>query len=206
MTVKTNYYIGEGPEAVALIEEVARIRKANRRACAVLQHVYGADGLLNCGFLSPEMFRGMCACERDDNILSWDECRKICGLVFNRRQHKSFLKDEVKLENGFGYYADENCDQGRELACDLRELHFTIWEYIIQSLQLNRICVGANYSGEATYCSVAGYVGNKIVVSMPDGENCTPMPEVPAWFRQVEKAEWLCIACNLQYPRRKSHV
>lgn len=165
-----NFFIGEGPEAEALIAEVKERREAVGKARNAVQKEYGADGLLSRG-----------------------EGREICGLAFKEQRALPFLKGEVRLENGFGYYAKKNCKEGKELSAKLRapELQFCPSDHIIHELKLNRMCVGAGSAGIALYSSAAGFAGNKILVSIPCGESNDPMPEVPTWFRAVKESEWL---------------
>lgn len=165
-----NFFIGEGPEAEALIAEVKERRQTVGEARNALQKEYGADGLLSRG-----------------------DGREICGLAFREQRTLPFLKGEVRLENGFGYYAKKNCKEGKDLSAKLRapELQFSTSDHIIHKLKLNRMCVGAAAPGLALYRSAAGYVGNKILVSIPNSESSDPMPEVPAWLREVKESEWL---------------
>ena len=176
--MEKNYYIGEGPEAEALIAEIKGLREAANNARDVVQQEYGADGLVLHG-------RG----------------GKVCGLAFIEKQNKPFLKGEVRLEKGFGYYPKLNCKQGKELASKLGapELQFNTNDYILTKLKLHRMCGGphrASRTGMALYLSVAGYAENKILVSIPgpkdlDRMHGDPMPEVPIWFREVKESEWL---------------
>ena len=173
-----NFFIGEGPEAEALIAEVKERREAVNNARDTVQKEYGADGLMLHG-------RG----------------GKVCGLAFIEKQSKPYLKGEVSLEKGFGYYPKLNCKQGKELASRLKapELQFNTNDYILSKLKLHRMCAGshsASRTGMALYYSVAGYSGNKILVSIPgqkdiDIRHGDPMPDVPTWFRAVKESEWL---------------
>lgn len=178
MSVTKNFFIGEGPEAEALIAEIKGLREAANNARDVVQQEYGADGLVLHG-------RG----------------GKVCGLAFIEKQNKPFLKGEVRLEKGFGYYPKLNCKQGKELASKLGapELQFNTNDYILTKLKLHRMCDGphrASRTGMALYLSVAGYAENKILVSIPgpkdlDRMHGDPMPEVPTWFREVKESDWL---------------
>lgn len=165
-----NFFIGEGPEAEALIAEVKERLRAVGEARNALQKEYGADGLLSRG-----------------------NGREICGLVFKEQRTLPFLKGEVRLENGFGYSAKKNCKEGKELSAKLRapDLQFCVSDHIIHKLKLNRMCVGSGSAGIALYSSVAGYADKKILVSIPNSESSDPMPEVPTWMRAVKGSEWM---------------
>ena len=176
MSVTKNFFTGEGPEAEALIAEVKELRKAKNEAIANVQREYGSDALLARG-------------------------AKVFGLVFIERQDRPYLKNEIRLESGFGYYPKLNCKQGKELAAKLKapELQFDTSDYILDTLKLHRMYAGthaASKTGMAMYLSVADYAGDKILVSIPGKKNegaltGAPWPEVPTWFREVKESEWL---------------
>lgn len=166
-----NFFIGEGHEAETLIEEVKERLRAVGEARRTVQKAYGADGLLTRG-----------------------DGREVCGLVFKEQQARPFLKGETRLHpDGFGYYAKKNCKDGKNLSAKLRapDLQFCASDHIIHKLKLNRMCVGASSRGMGLYSSAAGFAGNKILVSIPCGESNDPMPEIPAWMREVKESEWL---------------
>ena len=177
--MEKNYYIGEGPEAEALIAEVSACREAANNARDAVQKEYGADGL---------MIRS--------------HSGNATGLAFKEKQHLPYLKGEERIEGGFGYYPKLNCKQGKELAAKLSspELKFNASDYILGKLKLHRMCAGphaASRTGMALYYSVAGYTGSKVLVSIPGSKDEDPMrgkdkmPEVPAWLRPVKESEWL---------------
>lgn len=178
MSITKNFFIGEGPEAEALIAEVKALRDAVSNARDMVQKEYGADGL---------MLRG--------------HGGDVTGLAFKEKQQRPYLKGETKLEGGFGYYPKLNCKQGKELAAKLKapELKFDASDYIIDALKLHRMCAGphaASRSGMALYYSVADYRGSKVLVSIPGSKDEDPklgdkMPEVPTWLRAVKESEWL---------------
>ena len=176
--VEKNYYIGEGPEADALISEAEERRKSACAARDALQKEYGADGLITRG-------RG----------------ELISGLAFKEKQQRPYLKGEIRLDDCFGYEPRMSCKQGKELAAKLSspELKFNASDYILGKLKLHRMRAGphaASRTGMALYYSVAGYTGSKVLVSIPGSQDEDPMrgdkmPEVPAWLRPVKESEWL---------------
>ena len=168
--MEKNYYIGEGPEAEALIAEVQARREVVGNARSAVQAEYGADGLLSC-----------------------NNGGEICGLVFKEKQNCPFLKGELRLPDGYGYYAKKNCKQGKELSAKLRaaDLQFSPSDHIVKKLNINRMCFGASGPGMAIYSTAAGFVGGKIIVSIPAAEKGDPMPPIPAWFREVKESEFI---------------
>lgn len=174
-SILKTYYIGEGPEAEALIAEVKELIKAVKNARAVIQQEYGADAL----------------------VVGHDGQPR--GLAFTEKQNKPYLKGEVRSKDAYGYYPKRNCKQGKELASKLAapELKLDISDYILSKLKLHRMCVGScadSSTGLAMYSSVAGYAGGKVLMSIPSLpaiENSDPMTSVPAWFREVKKSELL---------------
>lgn len=170
MSMTKNFFIGEGPEAEALIAEVKELREAVSIARKAIQNEYCADGLL-----------------------SRNNGGEICGLVFKEKQSLPFLKEEMRVDGGYGYYAKRNCKQGKELSAKLRapDLQFSPSDHIVKKLNINRMCFGASGPGMAIYSTAAGFIDGKIIVSIPAAEKSDPMPEVPTWFREVKESEWL---------------
>ena len=168
--MEKNYYIGEGPEAEALIEEVQARREVVSSARSAVQTAYGADGLL-----------------------SRNNGGEICGLVFKEKQSCPFLKGEMRLPDGYGYYAKKNCKQGKDLSAKLRapDLQFSPSDHIVKKLNINRMCVGPSGTGMAIYSTAAGFVDGKIILSIPAAEKGDTMPSIPAWFREVKESEFI---------------
>lgn len=168
--MEKSYYIGEGPEAEALIAEVIERRVSTGVARKAVQDEYGADGLLT----------------RNNG-------GEICGLVFKEKQDCPFLKGELRLPDGYGYYAKKNCKQGKELSAKLRapDLQFSPSDYIVKKLNINRMCFGPSCHGMAIYSTAAGFIDGKIIVSIPAAKKGDPMPSIPAWFREVKESEFI---------------
>ena len=72
------YYIGEGEEALKLINECEALRKESHTACAALVAEFGAEGLLEHG-------------------------TRVCGFVFNEKQTIPCLKFDDMYGTQFGY-------------------------------------------------------------------------------------------------------
>lgn len=90
-----HYYIGEGPEADALLTEMRQCSEMVHAARVKLIEEYGADALI----LSP-----------------WSR-GKPSGLGFKQEQRFSYLKRGSKdYEDGFAYYPKMNTKAGKELS------------------------------------------------------------------------------------------
>lgn len=178
--MKNHYYIGEGPEADALVAEVREKDAATAAAHKTLCEEYESDGL----------------------ILSRHRKGKPAGLGFKEKHTLPFLKGEMPLSEGYAYYPRLNCKAGKELAAKLNDpaLEFSVSDYITKKLKVVRWVAGphaASRTGMAMYMSAAGIVNGKLLVTIPGGdENAEngggdPMPIVPAWLREVKESEWL---------------
>ena len=176
MTIASHYYIGEGPEADALLTEVRQRSETAQAARTKLMEDYGADAL----------------------ILSWKG--KPVGLGFRQEQRIPYLKEgSRRYEDGFAYYPKMNTKAGKELSAklDTPELEFSASGYILKLLKLSRMVVdrcSGSPTGMAIYHSTAGYCGDKLLVKIPGGNSGPggdPMPEIPSWMREVKESEWL---------------
>lgn len=166
--MKKNYYLGEGPYAETLISGAKeRWQRANDARDSLLLE-YSADGLLSRG-------------------------SEIYGLVFKERKDLTFLKVEAVIDGKFGYSPRLNSKQGKELKNRLQspDVQFDVSSFILNELKLNRVCISATPSGLVMDRSSVDFSGKILLLVIPDGEDCDPMPEIPTWFRQVKESEWL---------------
>lgn len=179
--MEKHFYIGEGPQADALVAEVLEREKVTHEARKALISEYKADGL----------------------ILSVWNNGKVTGLAFNKPTSRPYLKGETRTsgEEGYGYYPKLNTKEGKRLAQKLEaeELAFSASKFILDKLRLHRIATGphsASRTGHAVYYSVAVSVSEKILVKIPGGkkpeyEGGNPFPSIPSWLREVKESEWL---------------
>lgn len=173
-----HYYIGEGPEADALLTEVRQRSESAQTARTKLMEDYGADALI---------------------LSSWSKGKPV-GLGFKQKQRIPYLKEgNRRYENGFAYYPKMNTKAGKELSAklDAPQLEFDACDYILKTLKLHRMVAGqhsGSRTGMALYHSVAGYCDSKLLVKIPGGnkgEVGDPMPEVPVWLREAKESDWL---------------
>ena len=178
MSHPQHYYIGEGSEAAKLITETMDRQRQTNEARKTVQEEYKADGLLSSR-------------SRDGGV---------AGLCFNEKQTLPFLKGEIRLEDGYGYFPKLNCKAGKELRTKLTapEMTFSASDHIIQALGVARMVAGAHSgsrTGLALYQSVAGIVDGKLLVKIPgsaeEDSHGDKMPQVPSWLREVKESEWL---------------
>lgn len=90
MTIASHYYIGEGPEADALLTEVRQRSETAQAARTKLMEDYGADAL----------------------ILSWKG--KPVGLGFRQEQRIPYLKERSRRYEDGVCLLSQNEHQGRE--------------------------------------------------------------------------------------------
>ena len=180
--MEKHFYIGEGPEAEALISEALARENVARKARKALIAEYETDGLI---------------------LSVWND-GKVTGLAFEKPTIRPYLKGETRLSNGegYGYYPKLSTKEGKRLAQKLEaeELTFSMSKLILDKLRLHRMVAGPSQSsrtGSALYYSVAGIVSGKILVSIPgskeSGHGRDPFPKVPAWLREVKESEWLAV-------------
>ena len=175
--MKFHYYIGEGPEADALLTDVRQKRETAHAARTKLMEDYGADALI---------------------LSSWSRGKPV-GLGFRQEQSVPYLKGgNRRYEAGFAYYPKMSTKAGKELSAklDAPELEFDACDYILERLKLSRMVAGrhsGSRTGMAMYHSTAGYCFGKMLVKIPSGNSDSddPMPDVPDWFREVKESEWL---------------
>lgn len=178
--MKKHFYIGEGPQAEALIAETLERENVAREARKALIAEYDADGLI---------------------LSVWGNGR-VTGLAFDTPTSRPYLKGETRTsgEEGYGYYPKLNTKEGKRLAERLKaeELTFSPSKFILDKLHLHRMVTGpspVSRTGYALHSSVAGIVSEKILVSIPGSKTNEPgkdpFPDVPAWLREVKESEWL---------------
>lgn len=178
--MEKHFYIGEGPEADALITETRERENVAREARKALIAEYEADGLI---------------------LSVWDD-GKVAGLAFEKPTSRPYLKGETRTsgQKGYGYYPKLSTKEGKRLAQKLEaeELTFSLSKFILDRLRLHRMVAGSSLvsqTGSVLYYSVAGIVSGKILVSIPGSKGSEheqdPFPEVPAWLREVKESEWL---------------
>lgn len=169
MNIKTYMFVGEGPEADALIARVrARKEDTDARRLALCEE-HGADGLL---------------------MDWWDAARPI-ALYYLEKQDRPYLKNETRQDGRWCYYPKRSTKMGKALkaALDSDDVYFSASSMILQDLSLQVLT--------STYRSVlksnAGCTDTQVVVILPvDMDDLASMAvksRVPSWFREVTQSE-----------------
>lgn len=150
--MEKHFYIGEGPEADALVAEVLEREKVTHEARKALISEYEADGLI---------------------LSVWND-GKVTGLAFNKLTSRPYLKGETRTsgEEGYGYYPKLSTKEGKRLAQKLEaeELTFSASKFystgssFTESLQAPH---SPSRNGHAVYYSVAGIASGKSLSKFP---------------------------------------
>lgn len=184
--MERHYFIGEGPEAAALIAEANERWQASCDARMRLLKDYGAD------FFMEELY----GLERGG---------RLEGLGFHERVKRPYLKGEERTEMGYAYYPKLSTREGKALAKRLeeeKELHFCTDVFILKKLGISRIL---REGGRLHWCW-AGWVEDKVLLSVPGPKSPKTFeerkklnsgidlwPNIPDWLREVKESEFLAV-------------
>ena len=173
--MERHYFIGEGPEAKAVLAKTVERMKICNAARKKLLKDYGADYFTETG---PSFFGG----------------GELIGLGYYEKVQRPYFKGEERTELGYTYYPRLSTKEGKALAKRLKEekeLHFYPSHFICELLGVRRCC----HKGMRFFWSAAGFADGKLLLSVPgskeseDGED--PFPEIPDWLREVKESEFL---------------
>lgn len=173
--MEKHFYIGEGPEAEALIAEAWERHNACNNARKRLLEDYKADFFM----------------ETAVSILGGGV---LVGLGFSERVKRPYFKGEERTVMGYAYYPKLSTKEGKALAKRLKEekdLHFCTSKFLLEKMGISRIL----FENRRVHWCAAGFVEGKLLLSVPgskeakEGED--PWPNIPAWFREVRESEWL---------------
>lgn len=168
-----SYYVGEGPEATALIAEA-------RAAFAVFTGaVQELTGLFpnSCGGIHQGSKGALIGIAISvDSPLDNEQCREL-GLRLRR-------KDPL-VGGSLAYYPNIRSNKGKELNCriaDINKLHTTVSAHITGQLKADRWL----FYAACLYRTAAGVKDGKIFVrvpGLPGDEESEKFPTLPGWFR-----------------------
>ena len=166
--MEMHFYRGEGPENDRLIQEINELLAQCQKAREKFASDFGADTI-------------------------WTRGRRVCGIVFRKRQEKPWLKVVYSGGDFFAYSAVQGTAKGRAMIQRIREeavLHFDPSRHILESLRLQRTIIEPGGSHESGACIANG----KIYVSIPGSKDRTvgtdPFPTIPTWFREIGVNGW----------------
>ena len=179
--IKYSNYVGEGPEAEAMIQEAKKLAGQTRKDAAALAEAMGLeagqnrDGRIIC-FLGP-----------DGHLLPADKMKEL-GI----RDRGGLLKvDDVFRK---AYIPDRRYKAGKELEKKLDAINknaVSISQALIRLMKIGRmVCYG-----HVMASSTAGFDHDKILVRIPglpdDGNDSgDKFPALPAWLREPQGEEW----------------
>ncbi len=168
--IESHYYIGTGPEALALIEECKKGLLKKQAAIIKLVSKYKAKNVLMQG-------------------------DKVVGLAFDvlPDDWKSYLKKPDSIKNNGNTFLccapRKNTYRGKVLAEEMEsgEIAFSPHDYIIEHTNTKHMV----YDGIRLAFSSAGYKDDKVLLRIPfgniDGEK---IPNPPQWFKEVTVSEF----------------
>lgn len=182
MKVIRRYFVAEGDKASAVAKEGLRLASKSRRAGIALSKEFGALGTFGHGRRAPF-------------ALVWDE-----GLVPD--PNPGFLPAELHHEDGKRYHVcrpDKRTKIGKDLAERMRTLpDFDFSDYACKEFGVYHSTVGASagsQSGMAIYHSVAGYMKETLIFSIPfggdQGGGNVVNVAIPQEFREITAGEYL---------------
>lgn len=178
------HYIGEGPEAQALIDECHERKDAVNAAVTAFQEKHGFDN-------SWQTYDAELGGPATDKEMNAAEARSR-GLKLHCRIS----------EDCFAYEPHLGCAAGKQMQAEIKEINklaFDASKHIIKATGMSHTVIGphaASRSGQCIAHSSAGYVGTKVVVQVPIGKqmrDCDPKPTPPPWLREAKESEVLAL-------------
>ena len=166
------HYIGEGPEATAILDTLGALREAMRDAVLAFEKRHGFTA-------------------------SWSSRNALGGPLFKKKLAKNVARDlGLKLagsnEDGFCYEPNRGSKMGKEIAATLDEANKSFCDpskHIVKATGMGRTLLG----GRMIAHTAAGHVDGKIVVKVPIGAKLDPqndpMPTPPPWLREAKESE-----------------
>lgn len=178
------HYIGDGPEAQALIDECHARKQAADDAVLDFQKKHGFQN----GWRRGAEFGGPATEKEMDTA----EARSR-GLKFHCRIDEDTYAYKPHLGTALGKQMD------KEIAEINKTSAFDASKHIIKATGMYRMMGGAHAgsrTGMALYFSTAGFAQGKIVVKVPAGpgrDGQDPMPVPPPWLREAKESEVLAL-------------
>lgn len=177
------HYVGEGPEAEALIKECQDRKEAFRAAVRAFEEKHGFTETWQD---SEEQLGGPAL-----GVLDVNEA-KAKGLVSHARMSEALI----------AYKPHKGTALGKQMVAEIAEINklaFRTSRHITKVTGMERMLAGAHpasRTGMALAFSAAGYVGGKIVVKVPTGGGGPydeAMPKPPPWLHEAKESEVLAL-------------
>lgn len=183
--ITKRYFIGEGPEALDLIQEAMDGIRAARKKQKTLEEKWDCFQL----YMSP-----------------WGN--KFIGIITKGPVDRSYLKKgELFHEDGESYWAyspKRSTKLGKAMLEDFEQegLVFQASKHIVNKLGVDREVYGLleKYQRMGFAHSVAGFHDGKIMLKVPTLSDDDPskgreedFPEMPSWVREVRRSEFISL-------------
>ena len=166
------YYIGEGPEALAVITAIKEKRQDIDTAREKFKEDFGID-----------------------EFVTYDDCYLIKGVTFKGEVPKWAREVDKHQHKPFQFYTgNRSYKKGKEFCARKKELTYSWVDDLLKKCEVSRWLV----RGRNLYVTRCGYTKDKVFVGIPFDSNAKdydePMPTIPSWMREVKKSEWLAAA------------
>ncbi len=178
------HYIGEGPEAQAILNECLARKQAKHDAVIAFAKRHGFSNAWQRGH---SVLGGLAS----DKKLS-DEEAKALGLKYFKC-----------IEEGcYAYEPHRGTSAGKKLKQEIEEINndqFDVSDYIIKATGMAHTVFGPHAESRSGQCiahSTAGHACDKLVVKVPIGKSMhgdNPSPTPPPWLREAKESEVLAL-------------
>ena len=164
------YYIGEGPEADAIITAIKEKQQNNAVATNKFIEDFGID-----------------------ELITYDNGKSIAGATFKGEVPK--WAREIDMYNHKPFYSgNRSYKKGKEFCDRKEELTYRWSDDLLKKCGVSRWLI----RGRRLYREKCGYTQDKVLVGIPfdsDTNECDDkMPTIPSWMREVKESEWLAAA------------
>lgn len=178
------YLVGEGPQAVKLIDDaLAFVQKYREDSRALFSEHIENPQTVHAGTYGRLIGLGRLRSEPID-----EKTLKLAGLKFGG-----------ELDNDSDYYVPNlRTKAGKELDKKItvvNQAHASISDFIINALGINHALAGPQGKGMTLFRSAASFRDEKIFISIPgkankDSEQIKYFPSIPDWLRKPQGDEY----------------
>jgi hypothetical protein len=180
--IKRKYYVGEEETSKQEIQAWRDAQKPYRDAMKGLKAKYGNENVWVSRSSFGETVKGLLFGERPEDKKGWKIMR-------------------IPTDDGPRHLVepDRRYKVGKELAEDMRQVNklagenaaFSTWFISRNKLDFSKL------SGRAMHVSAAGFLENKVIVTIPAPDSGLSgdeqYPDIPAWLHEIKKSEFIAL-------------